>query len=97
MWMLRLWLVMIGLIWSLSAGEPESALVNNDLYTVGDLREYAKLVDLQDRFNRKLGGCPDRGVAGECRPGSGVLDLKLWTEIVRQARKVFTSHAGREK
>lgn len=91
MWTLKLWLVMIGLTWSLSAGEPEAAMVNNDLYTVGDLREYAKLVDLQDQFNRELGGCPSRGTKGECIPGAGVLDLKLWSDICRQAQKVFTS------
>ncbi len=78
-------------IMALLIQEPETALINNDVFTVGNLTEYAKLIELQDQFNRKLGGCPPRGIRGDCIPGAGVLDLKLWNKICRQAQKVFTS------
>ena len=67
----------------------ETYNVETDRFIVGDIHQYQQLVELEDQFNRKLGGCPPRGHAGECIPGAGVLDLKLWNEICRRAQKVF--------
>lgn len=43
-----------------------------------------------DRFNRKLGGCPEKGLdMTACSPASGYFDAGLWKNLRKDAREVF--------
>ena len=49
-----------------------------------DIRNYVEFMQTLDKFDRKLGGCPEDALhAEECVAGAGIFDVKLWKKVRR--------------
>lgn len=56
-----------------------------------DFIRYRDFVMKLDRFDRRLGGCPDESGLdlSACDPARGYFDARLWLELRRDAQRVF--------
>ena len=86
----------------LSAQEPSQQFrVDYKTWTASDISmdKYADLVALMDQFNRKLGGCPEKGFdMSLCIASRGIWDAKLWAKISQLGSELFSSSRnGRDR
>lgn len=82
-------LLLLILLPSLTAQEPDTFPIYSDTYTVGNSHEYAEFITEIDKFNRKLGGCPPKGPLDTCNASRGEFDVKLWKDLQKRAYKIF--------
>lgn len=74
----------------LAAAAIGQITVGPDVWADDEFQRYRKFVMTLDQFDRKLGGCPAKGLdLAACNAARGSFDAALWMQMRKDAREVF--------